>query len=130
VFEYLPLEVPIIRHKFVVGRVGEHRGHRIAAHPYLNVAAADGVAEEEYVGALVGRVDVRATLFEIALRVRLNIPIDRRHVQPAHTRLQIARRRWDRRKMKAGVPLRQLHSCRAATRRVFGPTPRGGQMLR
>ena len=72
------LERPIVADKPVPGRIGEWRRHRIAKHPHLHLAVADGVAHDEHAGAWIGRVDVRPALFQITLRVGFDVPIDGR----------------------------------------------------
>jgi len=51
----------------MVRGLGEGSGYRIAGPPNLYLAAIAGVAEEEYAGARIGGIAVRAVILQIAL---------------------------------------------------------------
>src|SRR5262249_319296 len=69
------LEGPVVRYKHVSGWIGKWHRHRITGSPRLNLTIIDGEAEEVYAGTVVGRIDVRPAIFEIAFRISLDVPV-------------------------------------------------------
>jgi len=56
----------------------------------MDFTVADGVAQANYVGARIGRIDEGAALFQIAARVSLDVSDGRRHLLHSMTLMAIA----------------------------------------